>query len=329
MENTYIYALIDPRNNLVRYIGKTNNIKQRYYKHLNPQKGNNTYKNNWINLLKKQGFKPEILILDEVPINNWQFWEMFYISLFKTFGFDLLNYTAGGDGSTFGNKGSWVKGNKPHNKGITHSNETKEKIRKKLTGTINYASYKPIIQYDINYNEIKRYNSIKQAVEESNGLFDVSKISACCRNKRTNHRGFIWKYDNNEKLIITNFKLLKKSVIQYDTNLNELNRYLSIKDASIKTGIECSNIVQCCKGTYITAGKFIWKYDDDNELKIKKNIQKKSVIQYDTNMNEINRFISITEAGEKIGINLKNISSCCRGVTKSAGGFIWKYETNL
>ena len=38
-------------------------------------------------------------------------------------------------------------------------------------------------------------------------------------------------------------------------------------------------------------------------------------------------FPSLMEAGRVTGINQGDISSCCRGKLKSAGGYIWKYLT--
>ena len=52
----------------------------------------------------------------------------------------------------------------------------------------------------------------------------------------------------------------------------------------------------------------------------------KSVIQFDKNMNIINIFKSIREAERKTKINNGNISECCQGNRKTAGGYIWKYE---
>lgn len=322
MKKTYIYALIDPRNNQVRYIGKSNNPKTRYRNHYNPSRDKNTHKRNWINELRNNELKPELLIIDEVDMSNWQYWENFYIYLYKFYGFELVNYTDGGDGATFGNKGSWKKGNTPHNKGIPWKEETKEKIKKTLTGTTNVASYKPIIQYDLQYNEIKRYKSIKDAVIESNGLFISSKISNCCKGKRKHHRNFIWKFDNNEDLIKEDIILGKKKIVQLDKNNNIISHFESIKEASDATGIPSTNICFCCKGKSITAGGFIWRYEKN--LFNRSNLQKKQVIQYDKNMNELIVYESITDAVRTTGI--KTIWQCCNGRSKTAGGFIWKYK---
>ncbi len=94
-----IYLLIDPRYNNVRYIGQTNNISRRFREHLLEAKsGKNTHKNNWIMSLIKNNLKPEIEII-ELDLNNSEgdFWEQHYISLYKSFGFYLVNKTNGGE----------------------------------------------------------------------------------------------------------------------------------------------------------------------------------------------------------------------------------------
>ncbi len=325
MENVYIYALIDPRNNHVRYIGKAKNPDERYKNHFNSARDRNTHKRNWINSVRKDGFRPELLILDEVPQDNWQWWESFYISLYKTYGFNLVNYTSGGDGATFANKGSFKKGNIPHNKGISPSEETKKKIRDNYTP--NKGSYKKIIQYDLQYNIIDRYDCIVDAVRKSNNFFNTSQISSCCNGKRKHHRQFIWKFDDGSDVVKDDIVLWKKSVIQYNLNLIEINRFTSVKEASKESGILSGGIIRCCKGKDITSGGFIWKYDDDSKIFKKEDKQKKSVIQFNMNLIQLNIFESLTEAGNKTGINLKNISACCNGKCKTSGGFIWKFET--
>lgn len=57
------------------------------------------------------------------------------------------------------------------------------------------------------------------------------------------------------------------------------------------------------------------------ETKIKKS---KPVIQLlgDTT---INIYYGISEAGKQTGINISDISECCRNKRKTAGGYKWKY----
>jgi hypothetical protein len=127
MKTTNIYVLIDPRTNMIRYVGKANNVSQRYKAHLNRARKHQIHKKNWIEQLKKEGLKPIIEIIDKVPIDKWIFWETYWISQFKTWGFELINYTNGGDGCTFGNQTSFKKEHQLW-LGKNHSEETKKKI---------------------------------------------------------------------------------------------------------------------------------------------------------------------------------------------------------
>jgi len=92
-DKIYIYSLIDPNTNKVRYIGKTNNIKRRYYEHITNTKSN-SYKNNWIKKLLSEGSPPIINIVEECNYDNWEKREIYWISQFN----DLTNGTDGGEG---------------------------------------------------------------------------------------------------------------------------------------------------------------------------------------------------------------------------------------
>lgn len=111
----YIYTLSDPISNEIRYVGKTINIEKRFYKHITENR-NNTYKEQWINGLKSKGFVPKIEILDIVDDGDWIFWEIWWISILKSWNIKLTNISVGGEGSPL-------------------SNETKNKIRLSKIGT--------------------------------------------------------------------------------------------------------------------------------------------------------------------------------------------------
>ncbi len=192
METTNIYVLIDPITNMVRYVGKANNVTQRYRAHLNRARKHQIHKKNWIEQLKKIGLKPIIEVIDEVPIKEWIFWETYWISQMRTWGYDLINYTNGGDGCTFGNQTSFKKGHKSW-LGKTHTEETK-----KLIGKNNYFKGKPafnrksIIQLTLSGDFIKEWEYIELAAIETKS--SKTKIVAVCKEKRKTHNNFKWKY---------------------------------------------------------------------------------------------------------------------------------------
>ena len=117
MKTCYIYTLSDPRNNQVRYVGKTNNPKQRRSAHGVLTREQKSRKKNWVKHLKSLSLKPVFEIIEEVSIDEWKEAEKFWITQFKAWGFILLNHTSGGDGLTFGNSTSFKKGQVSWNKG--------------------------------------------------------------------------------------------------------------------------------------------------------------------------------------------------------------------
>ena len=86
----YIYKLIDPRNNEVRYIGKTTNIKRRYKQHLYDKR--KSHKSSWVQSLRNEKLKPIIEILETCDNYNWKEREIYWIKQFD----NLTNLKEGG-----------------------------------------------------------------------------------------------------------------------------------------------------------------------------------------------------------------------------------------
>ena len=69
-------------------------------------------------------------------------------------------------------------------------------------------------------------------------------------------------------------------------------------------------------------------YKQNTEHAYKRNLMKHfkvKVIQYDKNMNVIKIWNSITEASMNVNTSKMNIIKCCKGINKTAKGYIWKY----
>ena len=98
----YIYALIDPRDSRIRYIGKSTNPKKRLGVHL--RDSGNCHRVAWIQSLLKVGMVPQLAIMEEVAADaDWQERERFWIQMHRSAGCDLTNGTDGGDGGDTGN----------------------------------------------------------------------------------------------------------------------------------------------------------------------------------------------------------------------------------
>ena len=66
--------------------------------------------------------------------------------------------------------------------------------------------------------------------------------------------------------------------------------------------------------------------EETKALQSLNNGKSKKVNQYDLQGNFINQFRSCSQAGRELGISNMGISCCALGKTKTAGGFVWKYE---
>lgn len=191
MKTTFIYCLIDPRDNQIRYVGKSNNPKERLKNHCNPARYRPTYKFNWIKKLRQLELKPILKILEEVDIEIWKQKEKYWIDFYKSEGFNLVNYTDGGDGLSFGNQTSFKIGNVPWNKNKQRLQKTKNKISNSLKGLKNKPLVS-VIQYTINDEYLNEYGSITEAAKVTNS--SISKICLVCQGKRKTHNNFKWKY---------------------------------------------------------------------------------------------------------------------------------------
>jgi hypothetical protein len=91
-----IYALCDPRNGAIRYIGKCTHPQRRLRAHLNEKR--DTRKCRWIASLRKLNLEPTLAVLEVVTADGWELSERKWIAYFKWAGADLCNHTEGGDG---------------------------------------------------------------------------------------------------------------------------------------------------------------------------------------------------------------------------------------
>ncbi len=98
LEVTFIYVLKDPVTGEVRYVGKADRPSKRLVQHVGIANRRKDYKACWIRSLLRRGLKPELEIVDEVPVEYWQALEAAYIAFYSELGYRLVNVTPGGNG---------------------------------------------------------------------------------------------------------------------------------------------------------------------------------------------------------------------------------------
>jgi len=137
---------------------------------------------------------------------------------------------------------------------------------------------KPIIQYDLEGNFIKEWNSIREASLHLN----MHNIGGACRGKYLTCGGFIFRFkssplqpdyqlpDNKnknkkrEEWICNKMKKPKptkqKPIIQYDLEGNFIKEWNSIREASLHLKISSGRISNCCNNKILNIYNFKFKF---------------------------------------------------------------------
>lgn len=98
--NSFIYGLVDPRNDQIKYVGQTiqgiERFRQHYYN--KASEGPRSKKHNWINKLKSLGLIFQVVYLEYVEgVEALNAAETYHIKKLRSEGLELLNHNDGGD----------------------------------------------------------------------------------------------------------------------------------------------------------------------------------------------------------------------------------------
>lgn len=121
-----------------------------------------------------------------------------------------------------------------------------------------------VVQYDLEFNKIKEFNSIVEASKELN--IGKAGINSTCLYKQKQSGGYIFRYiedlsfDKSQKIVIN--KNIGRNVCQYDLNMNLIKIHNSIAEASKNANVHKNNIWGVINNLRKTSGGFIWKYLD-------------------------------------------------------------------
>ena len=236
MEETFIYALVDPLTFEEKYVGKSNDPVKRLKQHIKSGKNNKTHKEKWINSLLSIGLEPILCSLKKVSVNEYAYWEELYIKHFKyNEKLVLTNF----DDQGVGNIGK---------KGISRDASN---ISKKV-----YC-------FDLTGKFIREYDSCRKAAKDLG--ISHSGIVRCCNNLKTHtHSGkYIFSYDsilNNDKKNGIIVKCEKKRVAKIDDVGKIIEEYESISEAALKNNVDSSNISRVCNGKKDKIRKLKFKF---------------------------------------------------------------------
>ena len=211
-----------------------------------------------------------------------------------------------------------------------------EKVNK-LASYKRKSKSKPVYQYSLDGNFIRKYNTVIEASKDIN--CNPSKINSCCNLTCKTSGGYQWRYEYFDSIdeikSVTRAQMNDNKIVQIDKLGNIVREFSSTKEASLL--YEDSNkayhtIKACLSNNAKSAYGYIWIYKSDlDSFNINNYIQysphMKEIEQYDLDMNYLRTFKSISDASKEVNGATGNISRCCLGEYKTAYGYIWKYAS--
>ena len=352
----FIYLATNKINGKI-YIGKTKNtIAIRWSQHKCEAKRliPNVY---FIRALNKYGPDNfDVIQLEECDNSLLNEREKYYIALYNSNNKDIgYNSTMGGDGAEKYNFDIiyklWLDGLT-----LTEISEelgccaqtasttlkgfgiTETEIRSRAQRKESESKKKPILQYDLHGNLIKKYSCVEEAAKLTG--YHETNIRGVCNHKLYTANGYIWCHEDeprtiNELIAAIPLEKTKHPIEQYTLDGILVKQYNSIIEAARELNVHRSSIEDALSNNSFNCQGYLWKYQDDNEdilEKVKRNNNKKdyakiAVNQYDLQGNFIMTHKSAAEAAIAIGKpgNGSSITKACRGKLKSAYKYKWAY----
>lgn len=177
-----------------------------------------------------------------------------------------------------------------------------------------------VVQYDLQGNFIKVWNSISEATE----IAPSQSISECCINK-TYSKNWQWRYYDGNTDNIEPAKLVTKVVYQFDLQGNFIAYYKSASEAERITGVDHRSISMCCNNIRSHGSGFYWSFKKRFEYKPKHSNTPIPVACYTDDGTFIKSFDSIAEGARYYNLEKSSIRNCIQGKSKHAGKVRWRY----
>ncbi len=316
---TCIYAVLSPKQRI--YIGQTWDLYHRY------KSGVSKSQRMLYRSYQKYGEEAHKLFTiiefkGAFTQSDLDYWERYYIEVYRTNGYELLNIREGG-----GNKGR-----------LSEETNTLVGIKSRLWKKENPERTRAIALHAAKSNiGKKRNNETKRLQSEAakGKKWTESHKLNISKAKKGQPSPFKGKTFTSE--VLSQMKKNRagcKPINQLAANGDIIKQWSSIQEAALTTGIHKGTIASCIRGVkgYLTAGGFKWEYTNTmDKLAYENRIRKPNsngvpILQLTINDEPVNEWLSMSEAAAKTGLFRQDILKCLKGRRKSAGGFIWKYK---
>lgn len=198
---------------------------------------------------------------------------------------------------------------------------TLEQLKKYVHSLYPYLVY----QLDLEGNFIKIHRNTIEASNYIKG--STGNLISCCEGKRRLMKGYQWVYQKDiEERLGKPVKPLDPQgcpITQYKMNGEKIQDWINIRTASKELDISETHISSCCKLKRQSAGKFQWRYAEEDIEKLEPLYVKRKVICNETQ--EI--FDTCNHAAKHYGYSQATVKKSCMGnVIQKPLSFSWYDE---
>ena len=176
------------------------------------------------------------------------------------------------------------------------------------------------------------------SMKKASSFYDLTSadgIRISIKNKNSISAGYHWDY-YYDNIDYTRDKFYKKQKNVYTViRLEDVEKYLSYKEAGIDNNITGSTICDAATGRTKTANGYHWSKFDSLVDYTKNKFYKKERMSFPSGYKKVvcietgKKYNSQQEAARDIGYKISgDIGRCCDGKLKSCGGFRWRRNEN-
>ena len=196
----------------------------------------------------------------------------------------------------------------------------KQDVRDGILGTF----HTPVYQYTLEGQFVARY--ISQAEAERTTGANQQNISACCRGLLQHTNRFRWFFDKQENLTpIKVDNCYHRDIYCYTLEGELIEIYPELEYVAMD-GFIPEKVRSVITGEYSTHNMHVFSFDyiEKHDFSVDTTYIPVEIQQLTKEGELVATFESMSKAEQSTGVRSGNISKCCNGKAKSAGGFLWK-----
>jgi len=202
--------------------------------------------------------------------------------------------------------------------------ENKQRANEDVKAGILADTHKPVHQYTLDGIFVASYISQGEA-ERITGA-NQQNISACCRGLLNHTNRFQWFFDlqDHVKPIEANNDY-SVPIYCYNSATGDLVDIYPSIDFVVDDNFDVGKVRSVVRGEYKSHNEHYFSFEHLSPDNIPTcTYLPTSIEQYTRDGELLAAYPSMNEAARQTGLRAGNISKCCNGIAKSAGGFIWK-----